>query len=145
MLPFQLSIEDETGGVRGFDYSEIPGGERVVAHAEHRWLLGNVRGSADLGLALFGDAGKVWRGDVPFGVTSPIRSSLGVSLLVAVPPHSQRLWRAEIAFPLQPGVYGSGPEYRLFWTRPIPGFWQVPDDLVRTRSRTVPRSLFNWP
>lgn len=144
-IPYQLTIGEQTGGVRGYEFSEVPGGTRGVARLENRYLLGNIRGTADAGIALFADAGRTWAGDVPFGVDSPIYSSIGVSLLAAVPPRSKRLWRMELGFPLRRGVPGAGVEFRLFSSSPTRTFWTEPDDVLRSRSKAVPGSIFNWP
>ena len=42
-------------------------------------------GLAGFGIAGFADVGKLWAGDVPFGRTTNIRPSVGLSLLAAVP------------------------------------------------------------
>jgi hypothetical protein len=144
-IPYQLTIGEQTGGVRGYEFAEVPGGTRGVARLENRYLLGNIRGTADAGIALFADAGRTWAGDVPFGVDSPIYSSIGVSLLAAVPPRSKRLWRMELGFPLRRGVPGAGVEFRLFSSSPTRTFWTEPDDVLRSRSKAVPGSIFNWP
>jgi hypothetical protein len=144
-IPFQLTIAEPTGGVRGYEFSEIPGAERAVVRLENRMLLGNVRGTADAGLALFADAGRTWAGDVPFGVNSAIHPSIGVALLAAIPPRSKRLWRMEIGFPLRRDVPGAGVEFRLFSSSPTRAFWIEPDDVLRSRSKAVPGSIFNWP
>jgi hypothetical protein len=131
--------------VRGYEFSEIPGAERAVVRLENRMLLGNVRGTADAGLALFADAGRTWAGDVPFGVNSGVYPSVGIALLAAIPPRSKRLWRMEIGFPLRRDVPGAGVEFRLFSSSPTRAFWIEPDDVLRSRSKAVPGSIFNWP
>lgn len=144
-VPFQLTLADETGGVRGFRRSQAGGSQRVVARLEDHWLLGQAFDFADYGLALFGDAGKLWAGDAPFGVTTPVRYSVGVGFLAAVPPHSKRLWRLDVAVPLNPDAHTRGVEIRLTNADRTRAFWQEPLDVARVRERSVPRSIFQWP
>ncbi|MGH9421939.1 MAG: hypothetical protein ACRD3J_18325, partial [Thermoanaerobaculia bacterium] len=99
-IPFQLLLADKTGGPRGYEKSTIGGGERIVLRLEDRFYLGRFKSLASLGIAPFTDFGKVYAGDSPFGVTSPIVTSVGISLLGSVPPSSQRLWRLDLAYPL---------------------------------------------
>lgn len=143
-VPFQLLLGIPQGGVRGFEQSTFAGGQRLVARAEERYAFANVKHLADLGVAAFADAGRQWAGDVPFGVTTGVKGSIGFSVLAAVPSRSARLWRADIAMPL-----GSGAGAR--WTV---GFTNVdrttfeyrnPRDVSDRRALTVPTSLFSWP
>ncbi|HKN68871.1 MAG TPA: hypothetical protein VJW73_21450, partial [Gemmatimonadaceae bacterium] len=72
------------------------------------------------------------------------RASLGFSILGSVPPRSARLWRLDIALPLNP----RGPrrlELRILSTNQTSFFWREPDDVQLGRERTVPSSIFNWP
>src|SRR6185436_20690975 len=39
-LPFKLTLNDREGGVRGYAYSETPGGQRMVARLESRQFVG---------------------------------------------------------------------------------------------------------
>ena len=143
-VPFQLLLGIPLGGVRGFEQSTYAGGQRLVARTEQRLALGDIRRRADVGVALFADAGKQWAGDVPFGVTTPIKSSVGVSLLGAVPMRSARMWRADLAFPIGGGagapwtVRFSNVDRTAFEYRP-------PSDVRDRRALTVPTSLFSWP
>jgi outer membrane protein assembly factor BamA len=98
---------------------------------------------ADVGLATFVDAGKTWAGDVPFGVTSPVKASVGVGLLAAVPV-SQRLWRLDLAVPVSADADAKGWEVRLSTTR-VRGFWREPQDVARLRAAAAPSTIFTWP
>jgi hypothetical protein len=88
--------------------------------------------------------GRLWRGAVPYGETTPIRGALGLSLQAAVPPRSRRLWRLDFAWPL-----GSDPDARFevrFSNRDRARvMWDQPADLRRARERAVPASIFSWP
>ncbi|HJR67991.1 MAG TPA: hypothetical protein VJ802_16295 [Gemmatimonadaceae bacterium] len=142
-IPFQLNLGSAPGGVRGYRRSEEAGARRAVARVEDRWYVGQLLRQADVGVALFADAGRVWKGDAPYGVDTPVRYSLGVSLLAAIPPRSKRTWRVDIAVPMQ-GDPNSRWEARL--THSVAGRdWREPGDASRSRERSVPASVFNWP
>ena len=96
-----------------------------------------------LGLATFADAGRVWAGDAPFGVSSGVKAGVGAGLLVAVPPQSKRLWRLDFAVPVSPDAY-AGWELRLttVW---VGGFWTEPNDVAQLRAGAAPSLIFTWP
>jgi hemolysin activation/secretion protein len=131
-------------GVRGYEESSFAGAQRLVARTEERWSFPNVRRFADAGVAVFADVGRQWAGDAPFGVTTPVLSSVGFSLLAAVPPRSARLWRADVAFPLGPGA---GSRWTLRFTNGDRTTFEfrTPTDVADRRALTVPTSLFAWP
>ena len=143
--PFQLSLSDRDGGMLGFRKSREPGAQRLLFKAEQRLILPMRYNVADAGLAVFAEAGKLWSGtSVPYSVTTPLRSTFGVSILAAVPPRSRRLWRVDFAMPV-----GNDPD-RKFEVRFSSDdrtriFWREPRDVMRARERTVPNSLFTWP
>lgn len=140
-VPFRFTLSDPDGGVAGYSRDQEPGGQRGVLRLEHRGYYGRVFRFADIGSAFFVEGGRLWAGDVPYGVTTPIRGAAGVSLLAAVPPGSARLWRLDVAVPVTPHASHSV-EVRISssdWTN---GFWREPDDVHGTRERTVPGSVF---
>ena len=143
-LPFQLTMGDLVGGVRGYRRSQLGGAQRAVLRLEERWFAGRPRGLGDLGFALFGDAGKLWAGDVPYGVDTPVNFGLGFGILAAVPPRSQRLYRLDVAFPVSADRFARW-ELRLSNTGARPGSVNEPGDLARSRERTLPTSIFTWP
>lgn len=143
-IPFQLLLADKTGGPRGYEKSTLGGGERVVLRLEDRFFLGHFKSLASLGVAPFADFGKVYAGDTPFGVTSGINSSVGISLLASVPPRSQRMWRLDIAYPLN-HEHGAQLKLTLLNRDFTSVFWREPGDVRRNRERSVPTSIFNWP
>jgi hypothetical protein len=142
-VPFQLMLGDPQGGVRGYAGSRDGGAIRSVARVEERWFLGGLTQHDALGLATFVDAGRVWAGDAPFGVTTRAKVGVGVGLLAAFPPQSQRLWRLDVAVPASPDPNAHW-EVRLtgLWTR---RFWREPDDVARGRSGAAPSTIFTWP
>ena len=143
-LPFQLTLGDERGGVRGYRDSQSGGAQRAVVRVEDRWYIGRIRALADLGVAPFFDAGRLWAGDAGFGVDTPIRMGAGISLLAAVPPRSKRLFRIEVGYPISDDPHAKL-EIRLTATDLTRLFWDEPGDVKRSRESTVPASIFNWP
>lgn len=142
-FPAMLELGDREGGVRGFGDADLAGARRGVVRLEERWFAGPVRGRGDLGFAVFADAGKVWAGDAPFGVTTPVAASVGLSVMAAVPVGGQRLYRADIAIPVRGP--GSGVELRFSANDPTRAFWETPDDIIRARAAAIPQRIFGWP
>ncbi len=143
-VPFQLALGDQQGGVRGYVASRDAGAVRGVARVEERWSFGGGLTKRDaLGLATFVDAGRVWAGGAPFGVNSRTKVGIGIGLLAAIPPQSQRLWRLDVALPVTPDPNARW-EVRLtgVWTR---AFWREPDDVARSRAGAAPSTIFTWP
>ncbi|HLE57775.1 MAG TPA: hypothetical protein VJB15_11885 [Rhodothermia bacterium] len=143
-IPFQLSLADRDGGLPGYRRSTLAGARRLVTRLEDRIYLGRLKQFATLGIAPFVNTGKLWAGDAPFGTTADVRFAVGVSLLAAVPPGSQRLWRLDLAFPI-PGDYGAKWQVRVSGHNFSRMFWKEPSDVARNRERAIPTSIFNWP
>jgi len=143
-VPYQLTFASREGGLRGFRNSQAGGARRVVLRAEDKYVWGRFRKYATIGIAGFADAGKIWAGDSPFGVNTPVRYSAGVGLLVASPPRSRRLARLDLAYPINPDGKRR-PELRLTVRDFGRTFWKEPNDLYRARERSRPASVFNWP
>ena len=144
LIPFALTLADGRGGVRGYANDTRPGAERAVMRVENRMVVGQPFGLGDAGIGVFADAGKLWSGDIPFGYTSPIRTSVGFSILASVPQRSGRLWRLDIALPINPAG-ARRLEFRVSSLDHTSFFWREPDDVQQARERTVPSSIFNWP
>lgn len=144
VLPFQLELGDRQGGVRGYARSYEPGGQRLLARLEQRVDLARYQDTrAAFGAAAFSDVGKVWSGDAPFGVTTPVRASAGVALLAAVPARSRRTMRVELAVPFSQAS-GARSEVRFLVREPIAGFWSDPPRIAWARLSNVER-IFSWP
>ena len=142
--PFALALGEPDGGVRGYEGSEVIGAQRGIARMESRWNVATIGRAADVGLSLFGDAGRMYAGDVPFGVDTPLRYGIGIGILAAVPARSRRIWRLEIGYPLSSDPDASL-DIRLSSSDLTRVFWREPRDVARSRERFVPASLFNWP
>lgn len=67
--------------------------------------------TADLGLTLFSDLGRVWRGDVPYGTDSGWHAAVGFGLRLGLPYRTRHIWRTDIAFPVGRG--GGSPIFRM--------------------------------
>ncbi len=99
--PFQLVLGGPEG-VRGYSDWDHPGGRRVVFSGESRWRLSTPYPDfADFGLTLFGDVGRMWAGDAPFGRDSGWRSTAGGGLRVGFPAGSSSVIRFDLAWPLE--------------------------------------------
>lgn len=145
IMPFQLELGERRGGVRGYARSLEAGEQRLLARLEQRVDLGRIqRTRAAYGVAAFTDAGRIWRGDSPYGVDTPVRVSLGAALLAAIPARSQRTVRAELAVPLS-RERGAGPELRFVVREPMRGFWFEPPRMRWARLSAVPEQIFSWP
>ncbi|CAN5650697.1 hypothetical protein BH23GEM1_BH23GEM1_06410 [soil metagenome] len=143
-VPYQLTFAARDGGLRGYRSSQTGGARRVVLRVEDKYVWGRFREYATVGLAGFVEGGKLWAGDSPFGVTTPVRFSAGVGLLVAVPPRSRRLARLDLAYPINPDGKRQ-PELRVTVRDFGRIFWKEPTDLRQARERSRPASVFIWP
>jgi hypothetical protein len=143
-IPFQLTFADRDGGLRGFRSSDVGGAKRLIARTEDRYLIGRYKDLASIGLAAFAEAGKIWAGDSPFGVTTPLSVTTGFSVLAASPPQSRRTFRADFAFPVR-GEGRHGVEVRLTVTDFTRTFRLEPRDIYNNRERSIPATVFNWP
>jgi hypothetical protein len=143
-MPYQLTLGDLRGGLRGYRRVDLGGARRIVARVEERWRVGSFRGTADGGVGIFSDIGRIDAGDAPLAHDSGIRQSVGLSLMAAVPPRSQRLLRVDFAFPLQ-RQDGARWVFRLGTEDRTRVFWRTPNDIGRARERVVPRSIYSWP
>lgn len=143
-VPFQLTLSDPDAGLRGYRSSDLGGARRLVTRVEERYRLGHVRQFASVAGALFMDAGKLWAGESPFGATTGVKLSAGIGLLAALPPNSRRMWRVDLAFPLNDRGDAKKFEIRLTNRDFTRWFWREPGDVQTSRERSIPNSIFNW-
>jgi hypothetical protein len=143
-IPFQLTFADRDGGLRGFKTAEVGGARRLIGHVEDRYLIGRYKELASVAIAGFAEAGKLWAGDSPFGVNTPVYASTGFSILAASPPQSRRTLRVDFAFPVK-GERTSNWEVRLTAGDFTRAFRTEPRDIFNSRERSVPATVFNWP
>lgn len=145
LVPHALSLGVRDGGMRGFRDAPTVGGRRAIFRFDEQQYLGSPFDFGDLGVSLFSDVGRLWAGDVPYGTTTPMRVTLGGSVLLAVPMRSTRMWRLEGAVPLNREPGGSAWEVRLSHRDITTFFWREPVDVDAARSHAVPASIYNWP
>jgi len=143
-FPAQLTFRDPEGGVAGFADSRAAGGARAVVRVEERRLFGLFRSRADFAVAAFSETGKLWAGDAPYGQTTIVRSSVGLSLLGAYPSGGKRTYRLDVAVPLNPERGGSRIEVRVSAVDRTRLLWAEPRDLARVRTGAVPATLLRW-
>jgi hypothetical protein len=143
-LPLQLSLDDPRGGLRGFRSSNLAGAARNVIRAEVRRNRERAIARADVGVALFTDAGQLWAGDAPYSVTTT-QQSVGISFLAAYPTHSKRTYRLDIGMPVtNAGGRRGHLELRMTTEDRTERFWQEPDDVLRARTGAAPSTVFGW-
>jgi hypothetical protein len=143
-FPAQLTFRDEDGGVRGYGDAAWAGGQRIVARLEERRILPWFTRRADIAAAFFADAGKLWAGDAPYGTTTGVHASLGVSLLGAFPAGGKRTYRVDVGVPLAPEPGRGRFEVRLSSADRTSLLWKEPADLSRARTGAVPANLMKW-
>jgi hypothetical protein len=147
-IPFQLGFADFRGGIRGYRQSQDAGGERSVSRLEYHYSLPPIRQLAQIGVGPFVDVGRLWAQDTPFAVNTPFTVGTGLSIFVAVPPRSRRMWRLDIAFPVTREPHVNGVEFR-FTTQTFSytsyTFYLEPHDISNAREQVVPASIFNYP
>lgn len=143
-FPAQLTLRDPDGGLIGFPGSRAAGGQRVVLRLEERLLVDWFARRADMALAVFGDAGRLWAGDAPYGADTPVRTSLGVSLVGAFPKGGKRVYRVDLGFPLNPEPGAAGAALRFTVSDRTAMIWAEPRDVERMRTGTGRSSLMRW-
>jgi hypothetical protein len=110
--PYQLTLGGPDG-VRGYSETAVPGARRVILSAEGRWGLPNPLSQlTDLGMTIFGDTGRMWAGDAPYGVSTGWRSTVGAGLRVGFPAGSSSVIRIDVAVPVD-GAVARSPVIRV--------------------------------
>ncbi|MCA9737383.1 MAG: BamA/TamA family outer membrane protein [Gemmatimonadetes bacterium] len=99
-IPFQLTLGGRDA-IRGYDTDAFPGGRRMIVTVEdrayYRWPAPEV---FDFGTTLFVDVGRVWPGDVPFGMDSGMQAAIGGGIRFGLPAGTARAVRLDLAFPV---------------------------------------------
>lgn len=143
IVPSQLTLRERDAGLIGFVGSGEAGGRRVVLRYESRVLQPWWRSRVDVAIATFVDAGRTWRGDVPYGTTSPVRSSVGFSLLGS-PRFGKRVYRLDIAFPVNPGPGDGRIAFRIGSSDRTGTAWMQSRAVLRSRVGAGPATLSRW-
>jgi len=110
--PFQLTGGGREG-VRGYSRDAFPGAKRLLLTLEDRSVL-FTGAAADLGLVLFGDVGRVWAGDVPYGVDSGWRSSVGAGIRLSLPGGTLTATRFDFTVPISGDRERQGVYFRFY-------------------------------
>lgn len=118
--PDQLSLGGEEG-VRSYRDDEVPTGSRVVGFAEHRVNLPWFRPAMDLGITMFGDLGRGWATNVPFGVDTGWRAALGGGIRIGFPAGTGSVSHMELAWPVGGPSEGRGPVFRTYFAPTFTG------------------------
>ena len=106
-IPFNFTLSDPVGGVRGYSGSNTPGARRFVARLRYAAVSWAVRMEfADVGFGASSTRAACGRATFPMASTPRCASSIGVSLLGSVPPNSPRIWRLDLAYALNPEFHG---------------------------------------
>jgi hypothetical protein len=143
--PHSLSLVEPGGGIRGYREMASVGGRRAVARIGEQFYAGSPFDFGDLGFGWFADAGQLWAGDLPYGENTDVFGSVGASILLAVPRRSTRMWRLEVAAPINREMGARHWEVRLTHSDLTAFFWREPADVDATRARAVPSSVYSWP
>ena len=140
--PYQLTLGG-AGSVRGYDVNDFPGGRRVVFSAEDRVYLGWPKPNLfDLGMTLFADVGSGWAGDVPYGVDTGWRGTLGGGLRLGFPAGTRGVVRLDLAWPVEGKGLGS-PVFRVQFGDPLGLLLgRVDRQLARSRRLAIGPDLF---
>lgn len=135
-MPFQLTLGGREG-VRGFRDREFPGARRMIVTVEDRVYLGwPFPDLFDLGFTVFGDVGGIRAGDVPFGVDSGLKGTVGAGLRVGFPAGTRGVVRLDAAVPLGAGGGLSDTVFRLS-VSDLVGLLSGFEDRQLARSRRV--------
>ena len=112
--PFQLTLGGREA-VRSYTDDAFPGGRRFLATLEQRIPFPGLNiPFADLGLAGFVDAGKMWAGTVPYGADSNWEAGVGVGIRIGLPAGGQSVLRVDLGFPLTGQREEKGVTFRLY-------------------------------
>ncbi len=112
--PFQLTLGGREA-VRSYDEDAFPGARRFLATLEQRIPFPGLSvGFADLGLAGFVDAGKMWAGSVPYGADSEWEAGVGAGLRIGLPAGGHNVLRIDFSLPLTGQREEKGVVFRLY-------------------------------
>ena len=139
--PFQLELATEDQRLIGYKGS-LNGARRTSAGIEARRVILGLTNRADLGAGVFVNAARLWAGDAPFGVNTPVLPSAGVSIFGALPKGSQRTLRIDLGVPLRGGVVHSGWEVRLVYKDFTRRTREEPRDVAGAREQLVGPDVF---
>ncbi len=112
--PFQLTLGGREA-VRSYNEDAFPGARRFLVNLERRIPFPGLSSTfADLGLAGFVDAGKMWAGTVPYGADSKWEAGVGVGVRIGLPAGGQNVLRMDLGYPLTGQREEKGVTFRLY-------------------------------
>lgn len=141
LTPFQLDLATEDRRLIGYKGTAV-GGRRMSGGIEARHVISGLTSKADVGIGAFVNAARIWAGDAPFGMTTPLLPSGGVSLFGAFPHGSQRLLRIDLGAPLRSSRVRSGWEVRLLYSDATRLSREEPRDVAAAREQLVGPDVF---
>jgi hypothetical protein len=141
LMPFQLGLATEDRRLIGYKGTAV-GGRRVAGGVEARHVVSGLTSKADLGFGAFLNASRLWAGDAPFGMNTPLLASGGVSLFGAFPHGSQRLLRLDVGAPLRSSTVRSGWEIRVLFIDATRASRIEPRDVAAAREQLVGPDVF---
>src|SRR5690348_1652697 len=141
LSPFQLALATEDQRLLGYKGTAV-GARRLSGGAEVRHVVSGLTSKADVGVGAFVNAAKLWAGDAPFGIDTPLLPDAGVTLYGAFPHGSQRLLRIDVGAPLRSGFIRSGWEIRLLYIDATRLSREEPRDVTKAREQLVGPDVF---
>src|SRR5690242_3885212 len=139
--PFQLGLEAENQRLIGYR-AALFGGRRVGAGLLARHVVPSITSRGDVGFGVFANAARLWAGDAPFGMNTPVLPSAGIALFAAAPKGSQRTLRIDIGTALRTGIVRSGWEVRLTYSDFTRTVLTEPGDILGAREQLIGPNVF---
>ena len=139
--PFQLGLNEENQRLLGY-HGALFGGRRVALGLLARHIVPGVTPRGDVAFGAFVDAARLWAGDAPFGMNTPLLPSVGLSLFAATPKGSQRTLRIDFGTALRTGIPRSGWEVRLIYSDFTRTVLTEPGDILGAREQLIGPNVF---
>jgi len=112
--PFQLTLGGRES-VRGYNEDAYPGSRRILATLEERVPLPSIStGFADIGIAFFGDVGRIWSGDAPFGESTRWKAGVGAGIRMSLPAGAPNVLRIDFGIPVTGDRETRGVAFRIY-------------------------------
>lgn len=115
-IPTQLTFRDDQTGLLGFRTVGFGGAGRFIVAVEERHRLPLTTRRAEVAFSALSQAGRLWAGDAPFGVSTPWHVGVGAAAMVAFPAGAKQMLRVEIGIPVNPPSGLQRRELRIFYS-----------------------------
>jgi hypothetical protein len=96
----------------------------------------------DVAFGAFINAARLWAGDAPFGMNTPLLTSAGLSVFAATPKGSQRTLRIDVGTALRTDIPRAGWEVRLIYSDFTRTALTEPGDILGAREQLVGPNVF---